>query len=335
MKRTALFFAALTLTACDSSPEDAAEARLAELDAEDVEHPADLQAAPGTNHEGRRHRSRKGRHDPASTICEQVACSDAQLEQVQAVFVRGERPQRGARPDMSAANATLARAFAGSSFAESDLVSWKSQMPGRSERDDHRLDAMSELHTILDAQQRHTLATKIAAGEVFGGRHGQRHASRRRAEQDEGDERHTEHLARRVERFCEPLSCADAQRTQLTEILERGRAARPGRGDESSRRAKLARAFEADAFDAAAVAEQMLAEPGSKGALLVEVHGVLTPEQRATLAQRIAEDGPRAVLGNHGREPGHRGKRHRRGHGKHRGGPGGDERPEDGAREFG
>ena len=48
---------------------------------------------------------------------------------------------------------------------------------------------------------------------------------------------------------------------------------------------------------------------------LVEIHGVLTAEQRTTLAERIEEHGPRALMGRGGKR---RGGKHR-GHGKMRG----------------
>ncbi len=175
MKRTTLFLAALALAACDSEPEDATADRLAELDAElDAEleaEEADDQQGHGRKHDDFRHRGKKGHHDPATEICEQVACSEAQLEQVQAAFARpdhGERDERPERPDMSAANGTLAQAFASTGFSQADLKAWRDQMPARPDRGSHHLDAMSELHALLTPEQRRTLSAKIAAGEVFG-----------------------------------------------------------------------------------------------------------------------------------------------------------------------
>ena len=291
MKRTALFLAALALAACDSDSEEPADARIAELDLEDAD--ADDTREHHGRHEMRRHRDR------AAELCQAVSCTDAQAEQVQSAFAPPERGERPERPDMSEANATLSKAFASETFAASDLEAWAAQLPERPERGQHHLDTLSELHTILTAEQRTALADKITAGEFFGPRH---HGKR------SGEKDH----AHKVERFCEALECTDAQQTQLTEIFETKHAKAE---HHESRRAAVAAAFAADSFDADALAASMKPDPTAKHDVLVALHGVLTPEQRATLAERIAERGPRGILGKHGRHGKHR--RGRDGHPEH------------------
>jgi len=320
-RTTALLFAALAITSCDNASEDA-EPRTASLeldDADDADDADDVEAAPTPErtfgrergHHGKR--GHEGRHDPSGQICEVVSCSEAQLEQVKAAFASPERREHGERherPDMSAANAALAQAFAGDGFSEADLKTWAARLPERPDHADggeRHLQTMSELHTILDAAQRKTLAETITVGEMFG---------KPRCNHEGSD-----HRTRMLEHFCEPLACTDAQKTELTAVFDQ-------RHDGPDREA-LAAAFVADTFDADAVAGLMERRPEHVNATLVAVHGVLTAEQRATLAERIAERGPWALLGKGGKH----GKRGR--HGKRRGKRGGERELADEAREFG
>lgn len=308
MKRTALFLAALALVACDSETDDPSEVRVAELDSDEALE--DLAAPEEGRHRkhGRRHGSHEG---PSSEICEAIACTDAQQEQVKTIFARPERGERPERPDLSSAHAALAKAFATSDFGEADLRAWTEQQPARPDRKSHHFDAMSELHTILTPEQRTALAAKVSAGEVFAGR-GEGH---RKHERSEGDEHHS----RGLEHFCEPLECTDAQQAELAEILAKKHESRP---DREIRKDAIAAAFQSDTFDADALRESCEHDPAAKAGAMLEVHAVLTAEQRAVVAERIAEHGPRALMGS-GRKGKHRGRR-----GGRRGGP-------DGGRELG
>jgi len=310
MKRTAMFLAALALAACDSESEDPFEARLAELDAEDDLE--DLEAPADRRHgkHGRRHGSHDG---PGTDICEAIACTDAQQEQVRAIFARPEHGERPARADLSAAHAELAKAFATADFSEADLLAWAEQLPARPERGSHRVDAMSELHTIVTPEQRTALATKVSAGDVFAGRHRGKH------ERSEG-EKHTD---RRLEHFCGPLDCTDAQQAELAAVFAKKHESRP---DPQARQDAIAEAFEGDTFDADGLRESCEHTPADEAGTLALVHTILTPEQRTIVAERIAEHGPRALMGKGG---GH-GRR-----GKHRGRRGGRRGSPDGGREFG
>lgn len=312
MKRTALFLAALALAACDSEPQDPSEARLAELDAEDD---LDELEAP---EEGRHHKhgKRHGAHDgPSAEICEAIVCTDAQREQVQAIFARPERGDRGERPDLSAAHAALAKAFASTEFGDADIRAWSEQLPERPDHKSHRFDAMAELHAILSAEQRTALAEKVAAGEVFAGR-GDGHRKHARSQGDKHEERRLAH-------FCESLDCSDAQQAQLAEIFAEKHASAP---DPQVRRDAMAEAFKSDSFDEEALRESCVRDPEAQASTMLQVHAVLTPQQRTSLAERIAEHGPRALMG--------KGGRHGR-HGKHRGRRGGRRGGRDGGREFG
>ena len=85
--------------------------------------------------------------------------------------------------------------------------------------------------------------------------------------------------------------------------------------------AAFADAFRADTLTTATVQgflDAMTAEHDAHAALrdraMVTIHGVLTAEQRATIATQIAEHGPRAFMPHgrgrkHGDHDGHHGKR--------------------------
>lgn len=113
----------------------------------------------------------------------------------------------------------LAKTFAGTDFGQADVRAWTEQMPARPDRKSRHFDAMSELHTILTAEQRTALAAKVTVGEVFAGRK----KGHRKHERSEGDE----HKGRRIEHFREPLDCSDAQKAELTEFAAKKHEAHP------------------------------------------------------------------------------------------------------------
>ena len=80
------------------------------------------------------------------------------------------------------------------------------------------------------------------------------------------------------------------------------------------------------------MSERIGHRPEGMASTIVAIHGVLTAEQRATLAERIGERGPRALMGKGGKHGKH-GKRG--GHGKRRGKRGGKPELADEGREFG
>jgi Spy/CpxP family protein refolding chaperone len=285
MKRTTLFLVLFAMGACDTEAEPLDETRAFAAEV-DEEAESDVRSR---GHHGR------GHHGFAGKVCEVVECTDDQRAQVKAAMGMRDHEERPERPDMSEANAALATAFAGEGFSAADLEAWRKGLPERPEWRAHKLEAMSELHTILTAEQRATLAETIAAGELMGRRH------------HRGDD--AKHVSRRVDRVCERLECSDSQKEQLVAVLE---AAHERRSDREEGRKAMAEAFASDTFDVDALPRHE--HRPEIGRVLVEVHGLLTPEQRAMVAERIAEHGPRAFMGKHGRHGKRRGH-HRRGGG--------------------
>ncbi len=106
-----------------------------------------------------------------------------------------------------------------------------------------------------------------------------------------------ERLGRMVDRMLDGLNATDQQRAQIKQIAEA--AASDLRGQHEQQRALRERAtqvFTAPTVDANAaeqVRQQMLAQHDARSkrmtAALIEVSRVLTPEQRAKVAERMAE----------------------------------------------
>ncbi|MCB9701019.1 MAG: Spy/CpxP family protein refolding chaperone [Myxococcales bacterium] len=136
-------------------------------------------------------------------------------------------------------------------------------------------------------------------------------------------------------RLCAMVECSDAQASAVAELFTKNR---PEKGDHrpdfaamSGDHAALADAFRAGTLSAddlakhrASLAAAMPA-PERRGDLLVGLHGILTPEQRALVADKIAERGPGFLGGGkHGKHGGHGGhdKLGKKGeHGDHAKGP--------------
>lgn len=316
----ALLPSTLVLFACDRSDDlgdDPIEERAAEL----ADDPGDDdEAAP----RGRRHR--EGRADPAERLCERLSCTDAQAEQITALFDehrperpprdRGERSER--RKEHAAANEALAKAFASDALTAADLAAYhdaRPRPPAGDEREAMIVAVTTGLHGLLDSTQRATLADTIEerglpmAGR--GGKHGRRGPRGHRAGPPDA--------SRRVDRLCEPLSCTDTQRTELEALLSEGTA--PPEDPTKAARAALAEAFRGEALSASAVetylsamAEGQRAHHEAKDALVLSVHGILDAGQRATAAENIGERGLRGLLGDKGHRKGkRRGGKHRKG----------------------
>jgi Spy/CpxP family protein refolding chaperone len=202
------------------------------------------------------------------------------------------------------------------------------------DREAEMIEFATKLHAILTPEQRAELADKIAAGGpmLFGrhhgpkGKHGQ-HGGKgdERGPAGEGKHDPAERLARAVDRLCAPISCTAEQETQLTATFtgmhEAKREARAELEQGEPDFAPLAAAFGADTLDQAQLraalaggkvhmGERKAAHGEQLGVALAEIHDILTPEQRGIVADQIAAEGLRAVLG---KGDGHHGKR---GHGK-------------------
>ncbi|MEM6293277.1 MAG: Spy/CpxP family protein refolding chaperone [Myxococcota bacterium] len=291
MKRIPLLIIALALGACDSEPEDADEARFAELVEAD-------EAPDGPPPHRMRHR-----RSPVEHVCGVVECSDDQRTQLEAAFVPPARPEREA---LEAADAALAEAFAGENFSVQDLEA-RAKLHPRPARG-HRLEMLGLVHDVLTPDQRVAFAGALADGEVF--EHG-KHRGRR------GHHASPERRARMAAHLCVELDCDAEQAEQVEAIVTRESDAKPDREAHDAFRKAVSDAFATDTFDAEALAEQLpgdrQAHHAEKAARMVEIHALLTPEQRASVAERIAERGPRALMGGRGR--GH----HRGGRGRHHG----------------
>lgn len=301
--------AALLVAACDrdelENPEPLDD-RAAEAAPSDDDGPPREQA----HHRGKGHK--------LDRLCEKLECTDDQRVRVEGLADRlwAERPEPTG--DAGAANRALAKSFGGDAFSTADLQAFHAAMgPDADEMDALLVEAVGELHGILDAKQRATLAEKIEQrGLPFAGGRGRRHHGPR------GDDRGAE-LA---ERLCGAIACTEDQQARIAALVQ----ARPEPGEvPQADREALAGAFRGDALSDDAVnayldaaAKVRAADRAAMDARVVELHGLLTPEQRTTLAARVAEDGPRA-LGIMGKGPhGARGKQQGRGGKKGRRGPG-------------
>ena len=302
--------AALLVAACDRGD----ELETPELDDRTAE------AAPSADDDApsREQAHHRGKGHKLDRLCEKLACSDEQRVRIEGLAERlwAERPEPTGERD--AANQALARAFAGDAFGAADLQAFHAAAgPDGDELDALLVEAVGELHGILDAQQRATLADKIERKGLpfIGGGHGKRH----------GGEHDEDRGARRAERLCEKLACAEDQQARIAELFQ----ARPEAGQvpNSADRDALARAFRGESLSDEAVtayldaaAKARAAERAAFEAQAVELHRLLTPAQRVTLSERIAEDGPRALgmsgKGHHGKgKKHHGGKTGRRGPG--------------------
>jgi Spy/CpxP family protein refolding chaperone len=290
--------AALLLAACDrelESPEPqgdrAAEAAPADGDGSHAER---------AHHRGKGHKLER--------LCEKLECTDEQLVKIEGLADRlyAEHPEPAG--DRDAANRALATAFAGDGFSTADLQAYHSATrPEADEMDALLVEAVGELHGILDATQRATLADKIEKRGLpfLGGKGGKHHGKRG------GDD----HAAKKTERLCGAVACTEEQRAQITELVQ----AQPEGGEvPEADRTALAQAFRGESLSDEAVtayleaaAKARVAELAARDAQTVQLHGLLTPQQRATLAEQIGEHGPKALLGK-GRGD-HGGKKHRGG----------------------
>ncbi|MCA9701434.1 MAG: Spy/CpxP family protein refolding chaperone, partial [Myxococcales bacterium] len=340
MKKTISMLFATTLlfaftAACDSE-ETTPEDRAAELQA--GEAPADVDApCDGEGPHGKGMHGKFG--NPGERLCAELECSEEQAQQITALFA-AHRPDfdkhdKGDREAFEAArteaNQKLADAFRSDSFDATVLDQLRPPRPEGEDADarlDEMVDMVGELHALLTPAQRETLAGKIAeGGPMFlhgpGGKHGgKRHGEGKRGKHGERDqlagpegERSPEaHLAKKVDRFCEPISCSDEQKTQLQAVLAGAREDHQERRADKPDFAPFADLVRADTLDKAKLRELMVAghakgeERGQGMAdVIAEVHDILTPAQRATVADSIAEGGLRAVMG-HGE--GKRGGKH-------------------------
>jgi Spy/CpxP family protein refolding chaperone len=327
---TAFLFAASLLftTACDPA-EDPTTERAAEIDS-----PADDEA----------HSGKHGKHGTfaAEQLCSELECSEAQTEQILQLFAgKHEGRDEGDREARKAARAEghklLAAAFRAESFDVSVLERAKPDHEG-----DHgarMLEFATELHAILTPAQRAKLADQVAAGGpmFFMGKHGKRGPHGKHGEHGDAPDRvegprgdSAERVARQVERLCEKVTCTAEQQTQLTESFTSAHEVRRGSHEQHEKPdfSAVSALLRADTLDAAKLSEVMAASKAEHharkaehaeafGEAVARVHAILTPEQRAIVADAIEADGLHALMGGKGGKHGKRGKHGERGkHGK-------------------
>jgi Spy/CpxP family protein refolding chaperone len=329
MTRTfALLFATtmmFTLNACDSGDENPVEDRAAEA--------ADAVGPDGLASKHARH-GKHGKHNPADRLCAELECTDAQAAQITALMsdLRPERDPAAHEARKAArgeAHEAIADAFRAETFDASVLERVAPERGDKSERDAKMVAFAAELHALLTPEQRAKLADRVAEGGpmLFGhhkGKHGKhgKHGDWK-AEHGEGEGKAkgdpAEKIAAKVGKLCEPIACTEAQVSQLTATFtDAHEARREARAEHKVDKvdkldfAPVADLLRADTLDQAklrvALAERH-AEGGEHkgaraehmGALLAEVHGILTPEQRAIVADKIAADGIHGVLGKGGK----------------------------------
>lgn len=318
-------------TACDPADEPTTE-RAAEIDADaEVEDPAD-------GHHG----GKRGDHAKFAVekLCSELECSEAQATQIAQLLERkhDRRDKHEDRPDRDArkaareqANKLLADAFRAEVFDVSALDRAKPERPDHdADHLDRMLTTVTELHAILTPEQRAKLADKLQAdGPMFFiGKHGPRmhgiHGKHGDAPHAEGhpDKDPSERVAEHVQHLCEKVTCTADQQAQLTQLFAAEHEAR--HADKQTREAPdfsaVAELFRADTLDSAKLAETMAASKAEHaqrkvehekafGQHLAQVHAILTPEQRAIVADLIEDKGLHALIG------GKHGKRDK--HGKH------------------
>lgn len=311
--------AALLVAACDRGDELESPEPLDDRAAEAAVADGDGPHAERGHHGGKGHKLER--------LCEKLECTDEQRVKIEGLADRlyAERPEPAG--DRDAANRALATAFSGEGFSAADLQAYHAATrPESDEMDALLVEAVGELHGILDASQRATLADKIEKRGLpfLGGKGGKHHGKRG------GDE----HVAKVTEHFCAAVACTEEQRTQVAALVQ----ARPEGGQvPEADRVALAQAFRGESLSDDAVtayldaaAKARAADLAARDAQAVQLHGLLTPQQRATLAEKIGEHGPKALLGK-GPRGDHGGKKHRGGKKGKRGGEG----PQGEAQQFG
>lgn len=326
---TAFLFAASMsfIVACDPA-EDPVTERSAE-----VEAPTEPGEAPDRDgHHGKRGDRAKF---AAEKLCSEVACTDDQAAQVLALFTsrpheRRDKADREAhKTERDAAHKALADAFRAESFDASVL---ERVAPDRDhgDRDDHVIAFATELHAILTAEQRAKLADEIAErGPLFMGKGGH-HGPKGHGPKDVDRGEHGDRVAKHVDKLCEQVTCTAEQETQLIATLAGAREARHAAREQHQEPdfTAVAELLRADTLDAAKLRATMdaakaghdarKAERGKQmGAVVAEIHAILTPEQRAIVADMIEQHGIGALM--HGPRDGKRGKHGKRGKGKGKG----------------
>ena len=343
----------LLFVACDSEPVDERSGESALLDDGEALEAADADEVDA-NTDDHRSAKRGRRGPPAERLCADIGCTDEQTAAITELFAKN-RPAKGDRQAAKEKGAerrtALAEAFRAGTLSADAMFG---QRPAKS--GNNRAEMLVELHALLTVDQREQAADMIAergprlfSGKGKRGPKGKRGAKGKRgdkgkrgAKHHDGDKSgaHEGRLAaksgpksgKRIERLCAKVECTDEQRSTL---LAQAAELHPApKGDREARKAEhkaanaaLASAFRGDSFSTAdlegfgaGAKAKLEAKREAKSAMVIALQEVLTTEQRAVVADMIAERGLGSVMGGkRGKHSKHgkRGPDGKRGRGKH------------------
>ncbi len=355
----------LLFVACDSEPVGERSGESALVDDVDALEAADADEAGADSDADRRSAKRGRKGPPAERLCADIGCTAEQTAAITQLFARnrpakGDREaakEKGAERRMA-----LAEAFRSGTLS-ADAIGQHRPAKSGSKRAETLVELHALLTADQREQVADMIAERgprLFSGKGKHGGKGKRdhegkrgakgergHEGKRGAKHHDGDESgaHGGRLAaksgpksgKRIERLCSKVECTDEQRTIL---LAQAAELHPApKGDREARKAErkaanaaLATAFRGDSFSAADLEgfgadakAKHEAKRGAKSAMLIALQEVLTDEQRAVVADMIAERGLSSVVGGkrgkHSKRGhhGNRGPDGKRGRGKHRG----------------
>lgn len=263
----------LVLAACDSDAP--------------VEDRAEVEEASVTADEAAAAHGKRGM--PWERLCAVAECSDAQADQVAALFKANRAERRGERPDpdaFKAENAALAAKVRDGRLSAADLEAHRQAIHAAKAGEGKRpaMGAMLVgLHKILTPEQRGVLADTFMSGhgmgmlgmhgmgghhEKFGGwdhdgdgkhgMHGKRGKHDRKGKDGADGKGHGQHKMKGLGKLCKIAECSDAQREAIQELAMKSREAGKA-GHEQAKATRqaagqaLADAFRGEAFDQGAV----------------------------------------------------------------------------------
>jgi Spy/CpxP family protein refolding chaperone len=302
-------------------------------DADDpvTERSAEVQSDPDAEEPDGDH-DKRGDHAKfvVDKLCSELECTEAQATKIAEVFAkkhekRDDKDREAHEVARAEANKALAAAFRADVFDASVLDRHKPDRDG--DHESKMITLTTELHAILTPEQRAKLADKVQQdGPLFfiGKRGHDKHGESRpdKAEGPHGDP--AERVAQHVSHLCEKVTCTPEQQAQLTQALTAAHEARHAAKDQRSEPdfSAVAALLRADTLDAAKLTEALEAGKAEHeqrkverdkafGAIVGQVHAILTPEQRAIVADLIEDKGVHALMG------GRHGKHDKRGKGRH------------------
>ncbi len=328
----------LMFVGCDTEPEAEQDLASSELEV------ADLDASERAEKKHRRNPAEKV-CGVVSCTDEQKAEVEALFAQHRPHKDKAAGEHKRERPDMGPANATLADAFASASFSADDLAAHRETMKNSHDklRGNKKGELLTALHGLLTPEQRGLLADKMAErgpGFLHGkhGKHGKRgkhgkhgkhgkwnNDNEQNAHGEQGDQAKEGHKMRKhggfgIGRMCKVAECSDEQREQLKGLFaDKGSKGdwQQAKADKQAAHKTFADAFRGDSFgqqdldNLHGLHTDMMDEHLKRmDAMAVQVHGLLTPEQRGKVAEKIREHGPHALMGGKRGKHGKHGKRH-------------------------